>query len=69
MVDLPPMPNQKVLLLTRDSFPHDNRLIQSLEKAGCQLTLKERARLSGYVGGPHEPLPFSPVPKKRFSNF
>jgi pimeloyl-ACP methyl ester carboxylesterase len=64
VADLPPMPNQKVLLLTRDSFPHDNRLIQSLEKAGCQLTLKEGPGYQDMLAAPHEPLPFSPATAK-----
>ena len=64
VADLPPMPNQKVLLLTRDSFPHDNRLIQSLEKAGCRLTLKEGPGYQDMLAAPHEPLPFSPATAK-----
>jgi pimeloyl-ACP methyl ester carboxylesterase len=39
VVNLPPLPIQNVLLLSRDSFPHDRKLIQCLELGGSKVTL------------------------------
>lgn len=59
--DLAPMPNRKVLLLTRDSFPHDHKLAECLEKTGCQVTMKMGAGYQDMLAAPHEPIPFSPA--------
>lgn len=68
-LELAPMPGQKVLLLTRDSFPHDNKLLQSLEKAGCRITLSTGAGYQDMLAAPHEPLPFSPATEQIIINF
>lgn len=68
-LDLPPMPDQKALLLTRDSFPHDNKLLQSLEKAGCRVTLNTGAGYQDMLAAPHEPLSFSPATEQIIWDF
>ncbi len=59
VLNLAPPANQRILLLTRDSFPHDNKLVQFLEKAGCRVTLAPGPGYQDMLAAPHEPLPFS----------
>lgn len=57
--NLASMTNRRVLLLSRDNFPHDKMLVQALEKAGCQVTLKPGTGYQNLMAAPHEPIPFS----------
>lgn len=66
---LEPPSHLRVLLLTRDSFPHDNKLVQSLEKAGCRVTLEVGTGYQDMLAAPHEPLPFSPATEKTITEF
>ena len=66
---LPPLPGQRVLLLSRDSFPHDKKLVQSLEKAGCQITLKTGAGYQDMLAAPHEPVEFSADTEREIVEF
>lgn len=68
-VDLAPLPDLRVLLLTRDSLPHDNKLTQSLEKAGCQVTLKAGIGYQAMLAAPHEPIPFSRATEETIVEF
>lgn len=56
---LGPMPDQRVMLLSRDDFPHDNKLVQSLEKAACKVSLKAGLGYQAMMAAPHEPATFS----------
>ncbi len=51
-------PNQRVLLLSRDSFPHDTKLTEILESAGCTVTLKSGFGYEKMMAAPHEPSAF-----------
>lgn len=53
------IPDQRVMLLSRDDFPHDNKLVQSLEKAGCKVSLKTGPGYQAMMAAPHEPATFS----------
>jgi pimeloyl-ACP methyl ester carboxylesterase len=69
VADLAPPPGLRVLLLTRDGFPHDNNLVQSLEKAGCRITLAAGTGYQDMLAEPHEPFPFSPATEKTITEF
>lgn len=68
-IDLPPLTDQRVLLLSRDNFPHDRRLVQSLERAGCQLTLKPGMGYQKMMAAPHDSVPFSPETQSTILQF
>jgi dienelactone hydrolase len=55
--NLPPMPGRRVLLLSRDDFPHDAKLVRSLEQAGCALTARTGVGYTAMMGLPHEAVP------------
>jgi pimeloyl-ACP methyl ester carboxylesterase len=69
VADLAPPPGLRVLLLTRDGFPHDNKLVQSLENAGCRITLAAGMGYQDMLAAPHEPFPFSPATEKTITEF
>ena len=55
--DLPPMGDRRVLLLSRDSFPQDAKLVQALEKTGCRLVQETGSGYQAMMAAPHEALP------------
>jgi pimeloyl-ACP methyl ester carboxylesterase len=67
--NLAPLTDLSVLLLTRDNFPHDNKLVQSLEKAGCRIALEAGMGYQDILAAPHEPIPFSPTTEKTILEF
>jgi pimeloyl-ACP methyl ester carboxylesterase len=68
-LDFAPSPDQRILLLSRDNFPHDNKLVQFLQQAGCPVTLKAGMGFQKMMAQPHEPLPFSPETEKIIVDF
>ncbi len=57
LAPLPPMPNRRVLLLSRDGVPTHKNLIQALEQCGCGLVQKTGAGYSAMMVFPHQELP------------
>jgi pimeloyl-ACP methyl ester carboxylesterase len=60
---------ERILLLSRDNFPHDNKLVQFLEKSGSRVTLAAGIGYQDMLAAPHEPLPFSPVTQELIFDF
>jgi pimeloyl-ACP methyl ester carboxylesterase len=49
-------PEQRILMLSRDNFPHEVKLVQHLEKLGCPVTQKVGMGYQKMMSAPHEPL-------------
>lgn len=69
VANLTPLPDQQVLLLSRDNFPQDATLVQSLEKAGCRVTLKAGTGYQNMLAAPHEPFLFSAATENEIVDF
>ena len=69
LLSLAPPTDQRILLLTRDNFPHDNKLVQFLEKGGCQVTLAAGPGYQDMLAAPHEPLASSPAIEQTIFEF
>ncbi len=68
-VNLPPLPNQRILLLSRDSFPHDRKLVECLERGGSCVTLSAGSGYQKIMAEPHEPFAFAPETEKTIVDF
>ena len=68
-VNLPPLPNQSILLLSRDSFPHDSKLVQCLKRGGSRVTLNAGMGYQKMMAEPQEPFPFAPETEKTIVDF
>ncbi len=51
---LPAMPGRRVLLLSRDSYPPDAKLVNALEGAGCAVTVGTGEGYAAMMAAPHD---------------
>jgi len=51
---LPAMPGRRVLLLSRDSYPPEAKLMRALEAAGCAVTVRTGEGYAAIMAPPHE---------------
>jgi pimeloyl-ACP methyl ester carboxylesterase len=68
-VTLPPLPNQSILLLSRDNFPHDGKLVECLERGGSRVTLNAGIGYQKMMAEPHEHFSFPPETEKALIDF
>jgi len=54
---LRPMPGRRVLLLSRDNFPHDKKLTEALERCGCEVSALTGTGYWKMMGFPHDAIP------------
>jgi pimeloyl-ACP methyl ester carboxylesterase len=69
VVNLPPLPIQNVLLLSRDSFPHDRKLIQCLQLGGAKVTLNVGTGYQKMMAEPQESSRFELETEKTILGF
>ncbi len=55
--DLPGLQSRRILILSRDEFPSDAKLIRALEASGSAVEVKKGDGYAAMIGLPHEVLP------------
>jgi pimeloyl-ACP methyl ester carboxylesterase len=54
---LPAMPGRRVLLLSRDSYAPETKLVNALEAAGCAVTVQTGEGYAAMMAAPHDSVP------------
>ena len=63
------LPNQSILLLSRDNLPHDRKLVECLERSGSRVTLNAGTGYQKMMAEPYEHFSFPPETEKAITDF